>query len=92
MHSVVPDMMVPINGADIKRQFSSGEFLDGGTMDYIIDEMKTTSELYDTGERVLLSQGFIMVCIAVNNVCCTVTLIIFYTCLLYTSPSPRDRG
>ncbi|KAM0847900.1 hypothetical protein ACQ4PT_054735 [Festuca glaucescens] len=60
MHSVVPDMMVPINGADIKRQFSSGKFLDGGTMDYIIDEMKTTSELYDTGERVLLSQGFIM--------------------------------
>ncbi|KAM0858204.1 hypothetical protein ACQ4PT_047984 [Festuca glaucescens] len=63
MHSVVPDMMVPINGADIKRQFSSGEFLDGGTMDYIIDEMKTTSELYDTRERVLLSQGFIMVSI-----------------------------
>ncbi|KAM0922830.1 hypothetical protein ACQ4PT_005923 [Festuca glaucescens] len=60
MHSVVPDMMVPINGTDIKRQFSSGEFLDGGTMDYIIEEMKTTSKLYDTGERVLLSQGFIM--------------------------------
>ncbi|KAM0876608.1 hypothetical protein ACQ4PT_036061 [Festuca glaucescens] len=61
MHSAVDDMKVPITGTDIKRQFSSGEFLDGGTMDYIIDEMKTTSELYDTGERVLLSQGFIMI-------------------------------
>ncbi|KAM0834426.1 hypothetical protein ACQ4PT_063585 [Festuca glaucescens] len=58
--ATVPDMKVPITGAEIKRQFANGEFMDGGTMDYIIDEMKTTSELYDTGERVLLSQGFIM--------------------------------
>ncbi|KAM0829366.1 hypothetical protein ACQ4PT_066917 [Festuca glaucescens] len=63
MHSAIPDMKVPITGAEIKRQFGNGEFLDGGTMDYIIDEMRTTSELYDTGERVLLSQGFIMVSI-----------------------------
>ncbi|KAM0911206.1 hypothetical protein ACQ4PT_013651 [Festuca glaucescens] len=47
-------------GADIGRQFSSGQFLDGTTMDYIIDEMRSTSDLYATGERVLLSQGFIM--------------------------------
>ncbi|KAM0918221.1 hypothetical protein ACQ4PT_008839 [Festuca glaucescens] len=66
MHSAVPDMTVPITGDEIKRQFGKGEFLDGATMDYIIDEMKTTSKLYDTGERVLLSQGFIMYVLQVS--------------------------
>ena len=77
MHSAIPDFTSSYTGADIKEQFCVGELLDGTTMDYIIDEMRSTSDLYATGERVLLSQGFIMVCIAVNNVCCTVTLIIF---------------
>ena len=79
MHSDIPDFNVPNSGADIGRQFSSGQFLDGTTMDYIIDEMRSTSDLYATGERVLLSQGFIMVCIAVNNICCSITVIILYT-------------
>ncbi|KAM0840236.1 hypothetical protein ACQ4PT_059839 [Festuca glaucescens] len=60
MHSDVPDMRIPLSGNEIKKQFGTSEFLDGATMDYIIDEMNTTSELYHTGERVLLSQGFIM--------------------------------
>ncbi|KAM0850223.1 hypothetical protein ACQ4PT_053242 [Festuca glaucescens] len=66
MHSVVPDMRIPLSGNEIKKQFGTGEFRDGATMDYIIDEMKTTSELYHTGERVLLSQGFIMYVLQVS--------------------------
>ena len=79
MHSAIPDFNVPNDGADIARQFSSGQLLDGTTLDYIIDEMRSTSDLYATGERVFLSPGFIMVCIAVNNICCNITVIILYT-------------
>ena len=79
MHSAIPDFNVPNDGADIGRQFSRGQLLDGTTLDYIIDEMRSTSDLYATGERVLLSPGFIMVCIAVNNICCSITVIILYT-------------
>ncbi|KAM0868699.1 hypothetical protein ACQ4PT_041147 [Festuca glaucescens] len=67
MHSAIPDLTSSYTGADIKEQFGLGELLDGTTMDYIIDEMRSTSDLYATGERELLSQGFIIVCIAVNN-------------------------
>ena len=79
MHSTVPDFDTRYTGAEIKNQFGVNQLLDGTSMDYIIDEMRSTSDLYATGERVLLSQGFIMVCLAVNNVCCTIKVIILYT-------------
>ncbi|KAM0928685.1 hypothetical protein ACQ4PT_002634 [Festuca glaucescens] len=60
MHGAIPDLASSYTGADIKEQFGLGELIDGTTMDYIIDEMRSTSDLYATGERVLLSQGFIM--------------------------------
>ncbi|KAM0908765.1 hypothetical protein ACQ4PT_015247 [Festuca glaucescens] len=66
MHSSIPDLTSSYTGADIKEQFGVGELLDGTTMDYIIDEMRSTSDLYATGERVLLSQGFIMHVLQVN--------------------------
>jgi hypothetical protein len=79
MHSAVPGLDCCYTGAEIKKQFGVNQLLDGTSMDYIIDEMRSTSDLYATGERVLLSQGFIMVRIAVNNVCCTITMIILCT-------------
>jgi hypothetical protein len=79
MHSTVPDFDTRYTGAEIKTQFGVNQLLDGTTMDYIIDEVRNTSDLYATGERVLLSQGFIMVRIAVYNVCCTITMIILCT-------------
>jgi hypothetical protein len=79
MHSSVPDMNTSYTGLEIKKQFGPKELMDGNSIDYIIDEMTSTSDLYASGERVLLSQGFIMVCLAVNNVCCTIKVIILYT-------------
>jgi len=54
--------LTSFTGEEIVKQFDEGSYLDGESMAIIIDDFtKNTSPLYQTGERVLLSQQFIMV-------------------------------
>ena len=48
-------------GLEFRNEFGQCQMLESPTMSFIIDDIKTTSDLYESGERVLLPPSFITV-------------------------------
>lgn len=53
--------MFSMTGNDIKEIFAPGNCMEGQVVDYIIDAWFSSSDQYKTGERVMLTPGFIHV-------------------------------